>query len=178
MIFVSKETLMRHAEQLVAGGHHSREGVRRELPKMLGSDWPAFAAKHGMKVDEFYPEPLLDIDLEVVNGRVVTTIIPNHGPGTELKALLAELGLVAKDACQCEARARLMDVWGVSGSWEHRHEIAGWLRESAANVGWADKFKVLMRSAVTGLWLNLDVTDPYTSLVNVSIQRARDKEGT
>ena len=59
---------------------------------------------------------------------------PTHGPGTELKKLLAKVGIVATATCSCNSRARRMDEnearepgWCAA----HEDEILGWLREEA-----------------------------------------------
>lgn len=53
------------------------------------------------------------------------------GPGTELKALLKTIGIVAKPGCSCNKRARLMDEHGPDWCEEHLDEISGWLEEEA-----------------------------------------------
>lgn len=53
------------------------------------------------------------------------------GPGTELKALLKTIGIVAKANCACNQRARVMDEQGCDWCEEHIDEIVGWLREEA-----------------------------------------------
>jgi hypothetical protein len=56
---------------------------------------------------------------------------PAKGPGTELKKLLAKIGIVAKPNCSCNTRARIMDERGPAWCEEHLDEIVGWLREEA-----------------------------------------------
>lgn len=56
------------------------------------------------------------------------------GPGTELKKLLAKIGITATPNCACNARARRMDEEEARHpGWceEHLEEIVGWLREEA-----------------------------------------------
>jgi hypothetical protein len=53
------------------------------------------------------------------------------GPGTELKKLLAIIGITATPDCSCNARARTMDDRGCGWCEEHIDEIVGWLREEA-----------------------------------------------
>lgn len=85
------------------------------------------------------------------------------GPGTELKKMLAEVGITGWQGCQCEARAKQMDLWGVDGCKEHYAEIIAWLHEASSHVSWGDAFKML--KIVN--WLN-----PYGSLVDEAIKRA------
>jgi hypothetical protein len=59
---------------------------------------------------------------------------PTKGPGTELKKLLAKIGITATPTCSCNARARKMDEMEARepGWCEARlDEIVGWLREEA-----------------------------------------------
>jgi hypothetical protein len=64
---------------------------------------------------------------------------PSHGPGTELKALLAgwPFYIVSSPTCKCNARARYMDEKGCDWceSPEGMAEIMGFLREAAEERG-------------------------------------------
>lgn len=62
----------------------------------------------------------------------------NGGPGTELKKLLARIGITATPNCSCNARARAMDANEArEPGWceAHLDEIVGWLREEAEKRG-------------------------------------------
>lgn len=56
------------------------------------------------------------------------------GPGTELKQLLAKIGIVATPGCDCNKRAAYMDA---NPLWceDNIDQIVGWLREEAAKRG-------------------------------------------
>jgi hypothetical protein len=56
---------------------------------------------------------------------------PTSGPGTELKALLATIGIVASPTCKCNAMARRMDQWGPDESLAHMEEIVDVMEETA-----------------------------------------------
>lgn len=56
---------------------------------------------------------------------------PTDGPGTELKRLLARVGITATPDCSCNARAAEMDRQGVEWCEENIETIVGWLREQA-----------------------------------------------
>lgn len=58
-----------------------------------------------------------------------------HGPGSELKRLLARVGIKATVNCSCNAKARLMDERGVAWCEANLEEITGWLREEATKRG-------------------------------------------
>jgi hypothetical protein len=58
---------------------------------------------------------------------------PNEGPGTELKKLLARIGITPKAGCTCLARAIEMDVRGCDWCEANIDTIVGWLREEAEN---------------------------------------------
>jgi hypothetical protein len=56
-----------------------------------------------------------------------------HGPGTELKRLLAGFPFYIKTTpnCRCNARAKQMDAWGIAGCEQRAGLIVGWLKEEA-----------------------------------------------
>jgi len=56
---------------------------------------------------------------------------PTAGPGTELKALLKTIGIVASPTCSCNKRARVMDEKGCDWCEQNIDEIDGWLAEEA-----------------------------------------------
>jgi hypothetical protein len=58
-----------------------------------------------------------------------------HGPGTELKKLLARVGITASPDCACNARAAEMDRQGVEWCEANLDTIVGWLREQATARG-------------------------------------------
>jgi hypothetical protein len=63
---------------------------------------------------------------------------PTHGPGRELKKLLARVGITSTPSCSCNARARAMDENEArEPGWceQNIDEIVGWLREEAAKQG-------------------------------------------
>jgi len=60
---------------------------------------------------------------------------PTPGPGTELKKLLARVGITATPDCACNARAAEMDRQGVEWCEGNLDTIVGWLREQAAARG-------------------------------------------
>jgi hypothetical protein len=60
---------------------------------------------------------------------------PTHGPGTELKKLLARVGITATPDCACNARAAEMDRQGVEWCEANIDTIVGWLREQAEARG-------------------------------------------
>ena len=98
------------------------------------------------------------------------------GPGTELKAILATLGIAHSPTCDCNARARQMDEWGVPGCKMRRDEIIEWLREGQARWGWKDKLAAAAKAVTSGLALKLNPLDVFSSLVDESIQRAESIE--
>jgi hypothetical protein len=55
-----------------------------------------------------------------------------NGPGTELKKLLAKVGITATPDCACNAKAREMDARGCDWVEENEATVVGWLREEAA----------------------------------------------
>lgn len=80
--------------------------------------------------------------------------VPTSGPGTELKKLLARIGIKATPNCSCNAKARRMDLEeSQRPGWceEHVDEIVGWLREEAGKrkLPFLDALgRVLVRRAI------------------------------
>lgn len=99
---------------------------------------------------------------------------PTHGPGTELKELLASIGLTPQ-GCQCESRVKLMNQWGVEGCKTNREKIVSWLREEEKKRGWAEKLKASVLTVTTGLITQLSPTSPLESLVELAISKAEEK---
>jgi hypothetical protein len=60
---------------------------------------------------------------------------PTRGPGTELKNLLARVGIVATPDCSCNARAAELDRQGCDWCEQNVDTIVGWLREQAEARG-------------------------------------------
>lgn len=100
--------------------------------------------------------------------------LPGDGPGTELKKILAGIGITASESCDCNAKARQMDVWGVDGCNENFDVIVNWLREGADRWGWKSKlsagFSLLMKDPLLAIKIN--PIDPYPALVREAIRRA------
>lgn len=94
------------------------------------------------------------------------------GPGGHLKAIIATLGINPAPSCECNAKARTMDTWGVAKCKENRNTIVGWLRDGAPKWGWIDTIKAAAAAVTTGLAFKLDLLDPFGSLVDEAIRRA------
>lgn len=58
-------------------------------------------------------------------------IATHTGAGTELKKLLAKIGIKASPTCSCNKRAQIMDEKGIEWCKENIDIIVGWLREEA-----------------------------------------------
>jgi hypothetical protein len=80
------------------------------------------------------------------------------GPGTELKALLKTIGIVASPTCKCNKMARQMDQWGPDESLAHMEEIVDVMEETAR----ARKLPFLRVAA--------------RQLVRLAVRRARKKD--
>ncbi len=94
------------------------------------------------------------------------------GPGTELKALLASLGITPGPECDCNERADKMDAWGKGVCARRSEEIVGWLREGQGRWGWVEGLKAAALAVTTGLVFKLDPLDPFPGLVAEAIRRA------
>ena len=54
------------------------------------------------------------------------------GPGTELKALLAKIGIKSSPTCSCNKRAKIMDENGIEWCEQNVETICDWLAEESA----------------------------------------------
>lgn len=61
--------------------------------------------------------------------------VSTGGAGTELKKLLARIGITPSKECKCNARARAMDVRGIAWCRANVETIVDWLQEAAADRG-------------------------------------------
>lgn len=103
----------------------------------------------------------------------VATRLTASGPGAELAAILASLGITSEKGCGCAQKAAQMNALGIEGCIAHRDEIADWLREQLQRLGWAEK----LQAAARAIWqrLILDPLDPAPGLVAEAIRRAQAK---
>lgn len=122
----------------------------------------------------------------------VTPWPKGYGPGTELKAILASVGINPSPSCDCNAKMRVMDEWGVEECKAKKDVIVGWLEEKAEQWGWTilpskaagdgphlsikDKLAIGWRSLTTGIAFHVSWTDPYPGLVDEAIHRAEVKQ--
>lgn len=100
-----------------------------------------------------------------------------HGPGTELKAILASLGIQPSVSCDCNAKARQMDAWGPEGCRKNFDIIVKWMQEGAPNWGWLAYLSAAANAVATGLAFKINPTDPFPGIVEQAIKRAEEKEG-
>lgn len=60
---------------------------------------------------------------------------PPPGAGTQLKKLLARLGIRASPTCRCASKAKMMDYKGVDWCEENIETITEWLKDEATKRG-------------------------------------------
>lgn len=130
------------------------------IARDLGDGWlfvdvkhPAYPAtkKHG-----YIPPAMLHaaVDEMLASVSPSSSASKSDGPGTELKKLLAKIGITPTPTCSCNARARQMDVQeSREPGWceAHLDEIVGWLREEAEkrNLPFVDiAGRMLVRRAI------------------------------
>lgn len=92
------------------------------------------------------------------------------GPGTELKALLASLGLSAKWCIGCQGKAAQMDRWGVDKCREERETIRGWMIAGMKSATWWETGTAAALAVSQGLAVN--PLDPAGWMVDEAIRRA------
>lgn len=98
------------------------------------------------------------------------------GPGTQLKNLLAELGIKDFAGCGCASKMRRMNRWGVEKCREKFATIRGWLVEAQAKAGWQTTITAAAKAATSGLAMQIDPLDIPGSLVRIAIERAESAE--
>lgn len=106
--------------------------------------------------------------------RIVRPVKPMAGPGTELKKLLAALGLTPISGCGCNARVAKMNLWGIPGCEANRGEILTWLREEQAKKGWTETLKAVGAAITSGVAFKLNPLDVAGSLLDEAIRRAAE----
>ena len=94
--------------------------------EMHGRDYARLLAKYRSR-----PERTLNVAIT----KEIGTPHPEGSVGTELKALLSRIGIVATPNCSCNKRAAIMDASGPAWCAENIETIVGWLREEAAKRG-------------------------------------------
>lgn len=87
-----------------------------------------------------------------------TPPIPQHGPGTELKHLLAELKITEKIGCGCNALIVEMNALGVEGCRlpENRDRILAAMRGKLPEWGLVEKLRAGILAAWNGVPLSLE----------------------
>lgn len=80
-------------------------------------------------ISQDYGETVL-ADLSAFPAHTSNTLKVTSGPGTELKALLAKIGIHASPTCGCNKMARKMDEWGQE-SLNHIEEIVDVMEATA-----------------------------------------------
>lgn len=90
------------------------------------------------------------------------------GVGTELKELLASLGVTDTAGCSCTSRAAEMDRHGPAWCRANRGTIAGWLRDEAKARSWAERIAAGVRAVAAGV---ANPLDPYGSIVDEAVRR-------
>lgn len=69
---------------------------------------------------------------------------PVHGPGSELKKLLAAKGYATKTECGCKDKIDKMNFWGPEECRRRLDEITDWLVAAATSAGWKEWAAVTM----------------------------------
>lgn len=85
------------------------------------------------------------------DGERVRATLPQGGAGTELKKMLAAVGIESTPNCACNRRAAEMDARGPDWCEENIDTIVGWLREEATkrNLPFLDAAgRLLVRRAI------------------------------
>lgn len=96
-----------------------------------------------------------------------------YGPGTELKKILATLGVVASPTCDCNAKAAHMDALGTYGCDNHFTGIENWLLDNQERWGWGSMTTAAIKSLVSGMAFKLIGTHPVRNLLRLAIEQSK-----
>lgn len=89
-------------------------------------------------------------NLAVPHPRVIPQYL-TYGPGSELKKLFLELGIAEQLGCNCNAKARQMDSWGIEGCKKQRARLIKWLEFSSGRYKWNEKIVIAGKLLSKGL---------------------------
>ncbi len=90
-------------------------------------------------------------------------------PGTELKALLAQLGIKPKSACKCVAKAKIMDQLGAAAIRADKATWIAYLTEAYNTTGWVMKATAAIQAFRHGLPKTIE------GLLDEALRRAEEK---
>lgn len=168
----------RYGIQMNAHAHSicSGQGCSPQKSELYRSKWRKLAEERGRRglsvIIPTNPQPTTSQPRQPRNRQQAPQ---PTGPGTELKELLASIGLTPQ-GCRCESRVKQMNQWGIQGCRDNREYIINWLREEERKRGWGEKIKAGLLTVTTGLITELSPTDPLGSLVDIAISRAEKKQ--
>lgn len=173
----------RYGLQMNAYAHSicSGQGCSPEKTGHYQSKWRKIAEERSSRgiavITPINPQQSASNATIIPQARTRRTIPPVPlGPGTELKNILASIGLTPQ-GCRCETRVAQMNQWGIEGCKQpaNREAIINWLRTEEKKRGWGDKIKAGLLTITTGLVAELSPTDPLGSIVDVAISRAEER---
>jgi hypothetical protein len=93
------------------------------------------------------------------------------GPGTELKKLLAELGIHPIKNCGCESLAAKMNAWGPACR-EHRAEIIDAIRANWQHATIGEKLRIARAGAFAAIAGRINPLSPIGSMIDLAMERA------
>lgn len=153
-------------------GPNNSRGVLWAIAEWIRSnpEWLIYAhTKHQ------YGMTLLAKDPEDIKKMPTMTALlpsPGYGPGTEMKKILASVGIVPTEKCDCTTKAAHMDAIGVESCKIHREHIVRWLKAGSEAWGWGSLVTTGFKAIFNGLAFRINPADPFGSLVDLSIRNA------
>ncbi len=82
--------------------------------------------------------------------------LPPSGPGTEMAAMLREMGIKKKSGCGCDDWVAKMNAWGVEGCKARRAEIVEHMKKAYDLSDYWTKAKAAALAWLNGLPMSLD----------------------
>jgi hypothetical protein len=155
--------------------------ARCRVARLLKDLWPAFAEENGLPQDcqQSPPQTLAPVQFVQSQPIPVAQTVSGYGPGTQLKALLASLGVHAVPNCGCADYVALMNAWGVQGTTANKHTVVQWLKAGLNNYDWgtilATAPKAVMAARIVPNPLR-PLESVLVALVDIAVEQARSAQ--
>lgn len=100
--------------------------------------------------------------------------LPPTGVGSQVKRILAELGIYASSGCNCEGKALDWDRQGLEWCETHQEELVETLREKEKSLGWVASLLLRATAIFSKIAWKLDIQDPARGIIQEALKRAKD----
>lgn len=99
-----------------------------------------------------------------------------YGPGDAMEEITKELGIEAKDDCQCRRLAARMNELGADGCEESRDEIIKELACNGRKYSWLETLKIAATNMNSPMAISFGMSgNVYGAMLDEAIRRTRQK---